>query len=213
MKTEDLISQLAADAAPAPAAGLERRAAFGLVLGGVLSVVIYLLVLNPRVGFGHYLMNPLVAAKTVLPLILAGLALVMALRSTRPAAPLGKSRRAILIVPAAVVALFLYAFVTTPEGQRLRDFLGHSIPVCLPMIIVFSIPISAGLIAAMRQGAATRPALSGALAGLAAAGFATALYSTFCTEDSPLFYGVWYSLGIGIATGIGSVLGARMLRW
>ncbi|MEZ5869652.1 MAG: NrsF family protein [Defluviimonas denitrificans] len=61
---------------------------------------------------------------------------------------------------------------------------------------------------ALKDGAPTRPALCGALAGLAAAGFATALYSTFCNEDRRLFYAVWYSLGIGIVTAAGAVAGA-----
>jgi hypothetical protein len=93
------------------------------------------------------------------------------------------------------------------------DFLGHSIPVCLPAINLMSLPILAGLIAALRRGAPVDPQKAGALAGLAAAGLATALYSTFCTEDSPLFYSVWYSVGIAITTALGAVAGSRWLRW
>ena len=53
----------------------------------------------------------------------------------------------------------------------------------------------------------------GALAGVAAAGGATAIYSLFCTEDSPLFYVVWYGTGIGIVTALGALIGGRALRW
>ena len=48
---------------------------------------------------------------------------------------------------------------------------------------------------------------------LAAAGFATALYSTFCTEDTALFYAVWYAVGIGFVALAGAFAGKRFLSW
>ena len=157
--------------------------------------------------------DPVVLAKTVLPLILSGLALVLGLRSVRPGAGGGMTRRIIWAVPAVLAALVLWALMTTPRTELLRDWLGHSIPVCLPAITVLSMPILAGLLKAMKRGAPTRPAYAGMLAGFAAAGLATALYSTFCVEDSPLFYASWYTLAIFIATGIGALAGSRVLRW
>ena len=40
-----------------------------------------------------------------------------------------------------------------------------------------------------------------------------ALYAIHCTEDSPLFYAVWYGLAILVATAIGAALGRFLLRW
>ncbi|MDF1854003.1 DUF1109 domain-containing protein [Pseudooceanicola sp.] len=213
MKTEDLINALAAEAAPAPAASVETRVGLALPLAVLVSVVLYFLFLGPRPDLAERIIDPVVAAKTLLPLGLAMLALVLALRSARPAVPLGLPARVVWLVPAIALGLFVWAFVTTAPDSRFMLWQGKSIPVCLPMIVILSLPLTAGMLAAMRRGASVRPGFSGALAGLAAAGLATTIYSTFCNEDSPLFYATWYSLGILLATLIGALAGSRLLRW
>ena len=67
--------------------------------------------------------------------------------------------------------------------------------------------------AAPRASLPSRIAGACTLAGLAAGVVATAIYSLFCTEDSPLFYSLWYSLGICISIGLGALAGRRWLRW
>ncbi|SNS57059.1 NrsF family protein [Tropicimonas sediminicola] len=213
MKTEDLIASLAAEPLPPAGPSLERRAAGGLAAGAFVTLALFAVVLGPRPGLGIAVSDPVTLAKTVLPLVLAVLSLGLVLRASRPAVPSGAASRIIWAVPAAVFGLFVWAFVTTPAGQRLADFVGHSIHVCLPSITALSLPILGGLLMALRQGAPVNPVRCGALAGLASAGLATAIYSLFCIEDTPLFYGVWYSLGILIVTGLGAVLGNRLLRW
>ncbi|WP_172293548.1 NrsF family protein [Pseudoruegeria sp. HB172150] len=213
MKTEDLIATLATEAPMAPSASLERRAGLGVAFGGLVTLTLFFVVLGPRPGLLIAMSDPFTLAKTILPLLLAPLALIMSLHAARPAVPLGVVRWLALIPPVSAAGLFLWAFSTTGAGDRFALFIGHSIQVCLPAITILSLPIIAGLLGALRHGAPVRPARCGALAGLASAGIATAIYSTFCVEDSPLFYAVWYSLGIGIATGIGALLGMRYLRW
>lgn len=213
MKTDDLISLLAQDAAPPPAAPVAQRAVLGVAFGFVGALILYLLALGPRADLMIRWQDPVVLAKTLLPLGLFALALMLSLRRVRPGAAMGKAARLVWLVPLMAAALFVWAFVATPPGERLVDFLGHSIPVCLPAINVLSLPILAGLIVAMRRGAPVDPQLAGALAGLASAGLATALYSTFCTEDSPLFYATWYSLGIIFTAGLGAWAGGKWLRW
>lgn len=213
MKTDDLISMLAQDAAPPAAAPIGQRAGIGIGAGFALAIVLYALVLGPRPDLGLRMADPVVLAKTLLPLVLSGLALVLGLRAVRPGAAAGPVRHVIWAVPAALAGLVVWALITTPRGEMLRDWLGHSIPVCLPAITILSMPILAGLLTALKRGAPTRPARAGMLAGLASAGLATALYSTFCVEDSPLFYATWYTTGILIATAVGGWVGARVLRW
>lgn len=212
MKTEDLISQLAEEPVPARR-GIEGRAMRGLGIGFLIALALFLPVLGPRPDLMEAVQRPIVAVKTILPLLLGPVALLLALRSARPTVPVPAAIRVLWLWPAVALALFLYAFATTAPGARAVAFLGHSIPVCLPAIVVLSAPILIGLFGALKDGAPTRPALCGALAGLAAAGFATALYSTFCNEDTPLFYAVWYALGIVIVTVAGAVAGGRYLRW
>ena len=212
MKTEDLISQLAGEPVAAQG-GVERRAVIGLGIGFLIALALFLPVLGPRPDLMEAVQRPIVAVKTILPLLLGPVALVLALRAARPTTPAPTGVKALWLWPAVALALFLYAFTTTAPGARAVAFLGHSIPICLPAIVVLSAPILIGLFRALKDGAPTRPARCGALAGLAAAGFATALYSTFCNEDSPLFYAVWYALGITIVTAAGAVAGGRYLRW
>jgi hypothetical protein len=76
-----------------------------------------------------------------------------------------------------------------------------------------SLPLLAATLWALRRGASTRPALSGALAGLLSGGAAATVYAVHCPEDSPLFYASWYVLAILGATALGALLGARLLRW
>jgi hypothetical protein len=65
----------------------------------------------------------------------------------------------------------------------------------------------------LRQGATTRPALAGAVAGLVAAGIAATFYATHCQNDSPLFLAAWYVLATLFVAAVGAVLGTRLLRW
>ena len=38
-------------------------------------------------------------------------------------------------------------------------------------------------------------------------------YALSCTELSPAFVAIWYSLGIGLAGALGAALGPWTLRW
>jgi len=82
--------------------------------------------------------------------------------------------------------------------------------VALPL---FAIPPLAALIAALREGAPRYPGLTGALAGMAAAGVSATIYATNCTDDSPLFVATWYPLATGIVALAGFFAGRRWLRW
>lgn len=213
MRTEDLIATLAAAPAPPRGPSLRAAAALGLAAGLPVTLAAFLWLLGPRPGLGVALAEPVTAAKTVLPLLLGALALAAALPLARPAGRAGVAARALLLVPLVAQGLLLWAFSTIHPEARLAVFLGHSIPVCLPSILGLSLPLLAGLLAGLRRGAPEHPGRLGALAGLVAAGIATAVYSTFCTEDSPLFYVTWYGIGILAVAALGAALGRHLLRW
>lgn len=210
MTTEELIGRLAAGASPVePDHGLQALAA--VVLAAVVPAAAIVFGYGLRPDLASALLSPMVAAKTALPLLLAALALPLCLRAVRPGTALRP--RAIWAVPLAALGLLLLALVLTPAAGRGMAFVGKSLYVCLPSVVVLSLPVTAALIAALRRGAPVRPALCGALAGLTGGAVATALYSLYCTEDSPLFYAVWYSLGIAVAALAGALMGVRLLRW
>ena len=91
--------------------------------------------------------------------------------------------------------------------------MGNSAGLCLLSITLLSIPALVLGLMLFRRGASVRPALTGALIGLAVSASATTGYALHCNEDSPLFFVLWYGLAILICTGAGALAGSRLLRW
>ena len=64
---------------------------------------------------------------------------------------------------------------------------GSNSKICMTVIPALSLPLLLAALLGLRHGAPSRPALSGAIAGLLSAGFAATLYASHCTDDSPLY--------------------------
>lgn len=207
--TDDLIRRLAASAPPAP---LSARAATLPVAAALLAALgLFLLLAGPRADLAQAMAQPVVAAKSLLPLALSVAALAAAWRSARPARALRPGLLALPVV--AVLGLFVLRLVQTPSAQVVPGILGHSAAACMLSIAALSAPaIGAGLMV-FRRGAALRPALTGGLIGMAASGGAAAGYALHCTEDSPLFYATWYGLAILVCSAMAAMAGRRLLRW
>ncbi len=208
-RTEALIARLAV--APVPPGPGRLRPALLMAAALVLAAVPVLAVIGPRADLATAVATPEVAAKWLLAALALAAALPAALALARPAAPL--RLWPLWIAPAAGLALILWRMGEIPSGTLAAEVEGTSLWRCLGAILMLSaLPLAAGL-AALRRGAPTRPALTGAVLGLAAGAGAAFAYAFHCTEDSPLFYVTWYGLGIALAGGAGAVLGARILRW
>ena len=112
-------------------------------------------------------------------------------------------------MPAVLLLAVAGELLTLPAAAWMPAMMGQSNGQCVGFISVMSLPLLAAALWALRRGASTRPALSGALAGLLSGGAAAAVYAVHCTEDSPLFYALWYVLAIlGAARRSGALLGA-----
>ena len=207
--TDDLIRDLAARPVPLPPA---TGAAFGAMLGAMgIGLGAFWLIFGLRPDLAHALGLMPVLAKSLLPLVLCGLALTLALTSARPEARL--TIWPLILVP-LLAGLLVVQRLTTLQGAGLwPEVIGHTATSCLAAITGLSLlPLAAGLIL-LRRGAPARPALSGALLGLASGAGIAAGYALHCTEDSPLFFVTWYGLAIALAGGIGAIAGHRLLRW
>lgn len=213
MRTDELIAALATEPAGRPVTLPSERATVALGMGVALTLALFALVYGPRPDLVGQLGEPLTAAKTLLALAVGLLALPACLRLGRPGQGMGRGAPALWLVPLAGLILAGAAFAAATPAERLVQFIGHSIPVCLPSIVLLATPVGVGLFVRLRRDAPVRPVLCGAMAGLAAAGLATTLYSLFCTEDSPLFYVPWYGVGMLITTALGALAGHRWLRW
>jgi hypothetical protein len=65
----------------------------------------------------------------------------------------------------------------------------------------------------LRQAAPASPARAGAVAGLLSGAIAAAVYALHCTDDSPLFVALWYTVAVAGVTAIGAWAGDRVARW
>src|SRR6185503_372260 len=95
-------------------------------------------------------------------------------------------------------------------GTRL---VGSNSMICLTAIPLLALAPLAAVLAALRSGAPSSPALAGAAGGLLAAMAAATLYAFHCFDDSPLFVVTWYTLATVPVMIVGAVAGRRVLRW
>ncbi|MCQ3942046.1 MAG: DUF1109 domain-containing protein [Alphaproteobacteria bacterium] len=210
MKTDDLIRTLSAEP-PARGMTVAARLALALVPGLAVAALLFAVILGPRddvaTAFGHvrFVLKPIEA------LALAALAALVLVRLAQPGA--GASLRALLAVPAALLLAVAVELVRVPRAQWATLWVGDNWARCLSLIPLLALAPLAAALLALRHGAPTRPALAGAVAGVLAGGLGAALYAIHCTDDSPLFVATWYTLAIAVTAGLGTFLGARLLRW
>jgi hypothetical protein len=212
MKTEDLISILAADDVPPAPLRLARIAA---VVLGIMAVALALFLwrFGVRDSVMQVMLRPAVAAKTLLPLALCGIALSFTLMQLRPGAVRAVRLRWLALPLAMAAGLWLWAFSTLPEGVRFAEVSPFSLTECLGLISSLSLLPLGVLLLMMRQGASAAPVQAGAMAGLGVASGIAAGYSLFCVMDNPLFYVTWYGVAIAAITALGAVAGGWLLRW
>jgi hypothetical protein len=211
MRTEQLIRAMTADTERTPPVGALLTSS--LLPAMLVAGVGFAAVLGVRPDLGEALMQARVLVKQGFPLLLAAGAFGTALRLARPGIGAGRWPLALAAVPAVLALAVVTELFAMPAVDWGAALVGHSIGTCLPAIVLLSLPVLAGSLWALRRGASVHPAVSGAVAGLLSGGLAAGLYAFHCTEDSPLFYAVWYVLAILGVTGLGAILGTRLLRW
>jgi hypothetical protein len=211
MKTDDLIRILASDLQPSRPLSVQLAA--GLVPALAVAAAAVWLVLGFRDDLLAAVMNPLSAMRWVLGLGLGAGGIGLALVLARPEGRAQARFWPLILCALAALALLGWAFVTTPPEGRQMALVGKTMVTCLVTIPLLSILPVAAILAVLRQGATTAPAMAGAVAGLGGGGLAAAVYAMHCTEDSPLFYVTWYGLAILAVTVVSTLLGMRLLRW
>ncbi|MBP7001145.1 DUF1109 domain-containing protein [Amaricoccus sp.] len=211
MRTEDLIRAMAADARPGPP--LRRLLPAAILLAGAVAGGLFLLAAGPRPDLGAALLRADSGLKQLFVLVSAGAALGASLRLARPEAGLGRRGWALLLAPAIAVAAFWATALATPPALWPTRIAGHGVLPCFAGIAANGLPILAAALWALRRGAPARPGLAGAVAGLLAGSAGACVYALYCTDDSPMFWGVWYAAALLAMTGLGWLIGRRVLRW
>lgn len=212
MKTDDLIRSLTRDlATPPPRLG--ARLALGLGLGFLLAAALFFAFLGPRPDIALAATTLRFDFKFVVTLSLAAASLFLVLRLARPAAELRPAAFAMRLVLVLLLTGIGYELITLPSVWWQTVATGKNATICLRAIPALAVPLLIGALIALRSGAPTRPALAGAAAGLLAGGIAATLYAAHCSDDSPLFVAIWYSLAVGIVAAAGAIAGRLMLKW
>lgn len=213
MKTEDFVSLLATGVTPVRAGEAQRRYALALTWGGLGTILMMLMLLGVRQDLEQAIYLPMFWFKLAFPLCLAGAALMAASRLSRPGMPLG---HVLLALAAPVVVVWLMAAVAllnAAPDERMVNLLGLTWAKCPWLISMLSVPTFIGTLWAMKGLAPTRPALSGAAAGLLASTVSTVVYALHCPEMSIPFLATWYLIGMLIPALVGALLGTRCLKW
>lgn len=211
MKTEDLIRALAADA-DRHSAEPGRMMGMVLPLAVVLAGAVFIGALGPRADIAAAFETVRFDFKLVVVAMLAASALVLLLRVARPDAD-WRNGILLALAPVTLLAGVALELVMLPGADWAAAATGVNALVCLTFIPLIGLGPLALFIGFLRKGAPVRPVLAGAIAGVAAGGLAALLYALHCTDDSPLFVAIWYTIAIAILAGLGALAGRLAVRW
>jgi hypothetical protein len=212
MDTEQLIRTLAADNSH-QARSVRYVLMLALLAAAPVSLLIFFAELGVRPDIMTAMRNPFFDLKFAVTLALAISAIAVALHLSRPEASL-RGFGWYLLIPAGLLVAGLSGEMMMPQrAPMMTRLIGNNSKYCTVAITALSLPLLVAALIGLRHGAPARPAISGAVAGLLSAGLAAALYASHCTDDSPLFVAVWYTLAAAIVTALGALMGPRVLRY
>ena len=166
-----------------------------------------------RPDYFELVTNSAVALKQLIPLVILLTGAPIIIMLMRPETRL--SANIVPLVAALSILPIMMVWTLAPLTSEARFSLiqGGGYIQCLLSISALSVGLIAAQIAVLRNGAVTKPAAAGAIAGAAAGAISAIIYAFICTEDSPAFYGLWYTVGILFAGAIGATAGKLFLKW
>jgi hypothetical protein len=213
MKTDELVTMLAAGAGAVEPGATGRRYTAALGWGAFGATLLMAIVLGVRPDLAEAARLPMFWVKLAFPASVAAGALYAAARLSRPGVPLGRVPAALAAPVLAMWLLAALVLATAAAGEREELIFGGSWNDCPLFIALLSLPVFAAALWAMKGLAPTRLALSGAAAGLLAGSVGALIYALYCTEMAAPFLAIWYLLGMLIPTAAGAAIGPRLLRW
>jgi len=214
MKTEDLVTMLATGAGAVDAKLPTRRFSIAVAVGLLGAALLMVSTLGVRSDItGGALREPMFWVKFAFAALSAVGAVIAASRVSRPGTKLSGVPAAVAAPVLAIWLLAAYSLIAAEPGRRAALVFGETWLVCPFGIALLSIPVLIAVLWAMNGLAPTRLKLAGAAAGLTAGTLGTLVYTLHCPEVAAPFIGIWYVLGMLIPTGVGALIGPRILRW
>jgi hypothetical protein len=212
METDQLIRTLASDSAHR-AWPVSVVLALVLVAAAPVSVAMFFAGLGVRPDIMIAMHNPFFDLKFAVALGLAISAIAVGLHLSRPEASI-RGWAWLLLIPVGLLVGGMASEMMLPQRlPMMTRLIGSNSRLCVTAIPLMSLPLLAAALIGLRHGAPTRPAITGAIAGLLSAGLAATLYASHCTDDSPLFVATWYTIATALVAAIGAGVGARVLRF
>jgi hypothetical protein len=213
MKTDELITMLAANLEPVKGGGLRTTLVSALGIGAVAAFCLMLSIFGwPTAALdGEYVGLNVIALAFALGLVAAGTSFLI--RSARPGEP---GRR-----PLILIGLLFFAIFAAGVGALIRAHpaawggmvFGTHWAACLICIPLFAIAPFTALVWALRRGAPTNLTRSGAIAGLVAGALGAAVLALHHAGGLIPFIAFWYGGPILLCAVVGAILGPRLLRW
>ncbi len=212
MDTEQLIRTLAADNSHR-ARPVSYVLMLALLAAAPVSLLIFFAELGVRPDIMTAMRNPFFDLKFAVTLALAISAIAVALHLSRPEASL-RGFGWYLLIPAGLLVAGISGEMMMPQrAPMMTRIIGNNSKYCTVAITALSVPLLIAALVGLRHGAPARPAISGAIAGLLSAGLAATLYASHCTDDSPLFVAMWYTLAAALVAALGALMGPRVLKY
>ncbi|OZI61755.1 DUF1109 domain-containing protein [Bordetella genomosp. 11] len=213
MKTDDMISLLAANVVPVDRGVVARRYRWGILLGALGAVLLMAEKFGIRPDIRLMLVTPLFWTKIAFPIAVAAAALLLAVRLSRPGMPIGRAWQWLAIPPVLLWIAAAATLAAAAAPERLPMLLGATWRTCPFNIALLSVPGFIGTFWAMKGLAPTRLRVAGAVSGLLAGAIATIAYCLHCPEMGVAFWAIWYVAGMLLPALVGALLGPRLLRW
>lgn len=210
MKTDDLIAALAADTTPAASPLARALKALVPALSVVAVAVLALWRVRPDLAEA---MQGAALFKTLTPALIALAALVLTRALARPEDGTRRDWAPVLGLLAALAVALVYGLARDGFAGAVAALDTRNTLTCLISVPILALLPLAAMLWALRAGAPAHPARTGAVAGLVAGAAAAAVYSLHCPQDTLMFFTLAYSAPVLLITGLGGVLGARLLRW
>lgn len=211
MDTIRLIELLAGDkrqCPPDPTLALRGAA----VLATVFAAAIIFLTFNIRPDLALVARTPGFAWKLAFTVSLGVSAFGLVLRLSRPGDDWRPAVANLTVLP-TVLAMGIVADLLPRSAMLSTVSTNPNGFVCLAGIVLAGLAPLGIVIAALRQGAPTHPAVAGAAAGLLAGGIAATFFTAHCESDSLMFVAIWYTLAGATLAVLGATVAHRLIRW
>ncbi|MEQ1517033.1 MAG: NrsF family protein [Usitatibacteraceae bacterium] len=212
MDTSELIKTLAS-APHGPSRSLSTVWVGAIAVSIAIAALVFFTVLGLRTDIAAAAETPRFLFKFLVTITLAVSAFDCVRKLSRPGESWHKVVLCLAIAPVLLAMAVVVELIALPSDIWSATAIGQNSVACLSYITLIGLGPLVIFLWALRYSAPTKPALAGSVAGLLAGGIAAAFYAAQCTDDSPLFVAMWYTIAIVVLAILGAAGARRFARW